>query len=55
MNYVQLTLAEDNRIALIRAELIEQVRQNRNGSEIWLPSHTVAVLESIERIAELLK
>jgi hypothetical protein len=58
MSFIQLTLA-DGRSVLIRADLIQQVRQGENGtlqpgSELWLPTCNVVVSESIEQIAELL-
>ena len=48
-NLLQFTL-DDGRAVLIRADLIEQVRQRDTGAEIWLSAAVVNVSESIEQV-----
>ena len=50
MKLIRLTLADDRRQVLIRADLIHQARQREHGADIWLPTATVAVAENIDEI-----
>jgi hypothetical protein len=58
VSFIQLTL-EDGRSVLIRADLIQQIRQHENGTlkpggcEIWLPTATIVVSETIEQVKEI--
>lgn len=52
MTFLQLTL-EDGRAVLVRADLIEQVRQRESGAEIWLSTAVVIVGESIEQVRQI--
>ena len=54
MTLIRLTLADDRRQVLIRADLIHQVRQREHGADIWLPTATVAVAENIDEIQAML-
>ena len=59
MMFVRLTLADDSRQVLIRADLIQQIRQrppsanaptSPQGTDVWLPTGAVTVSESIDEI-----
>jgi hypothetical protein len=52
MSFVEFHL-ENGRSVLIRADLIQQVRQHENGCEIWLPTATVVVSEAIEQVKQI--
>ena len=54
MTFIRLTL-EDGRQVLIRADLIQQVRQREAGAEIWLPTVVVAVVDTVDQIQAMLK
>ena len=53
MTFIRPTL-EDGRPVLIRADLIQQVRQRETGAEIWLPTAIVAVVDTIDQIQAML-
>ena len=46
MNFLELTLAEDGRRILIRADLIQQIRKAPAGADVWLQNAVVTVKES---------
>lgn len=54
MTFIRPTL-EDGRHVLIRADLIQQVRQRETGAEIWLPTVVVAVVDTVDQIQAMLE